>query len=292
MYAAPEQIVGTRTGPWTDVHAMGLILTEVLTDRAAYRIGTPQMLMAQALAPIRPSPGAMGFDVGEWEAVIQRALAIAPRDRFANAHEFLAALESSMARASVPGNRAPIDTSAEQTHWMGSSAPNSDTRVTGEPRISNPPASLQPTKKPESNASDTTRSRQPKPNLALRATLIAFAAFGSATATWIAFRQPPVGTAITDAAAALAPARLSRNATPAPPSTAPAPASVQRPDPPAAPTPAAAPATEPPAALPPPALPTPAPANPPAAHSHHGSHARSGSTRRSAPGGQAQVPLE
>jgi serine/threonine-protein kinase len=30
--AAPEQLSGSRTGPWTDVYALGLLLTEVLTD--------------------------------------------------------------------------------------------------------------------------------------------------------------------------------------------------------------------------------------------------------------------
>lgn len=35
-YGAPEQFSGARTGPWTDVHAMVLLLTELLTDRAPY----------------------------------------------------------------------------------------------------------------------------------------------------------------------------------------------------------------------------------------------------------------
>ena len=33
-YAAPEQMSYGRTGPWTDVHALGLILTQMLTGRA------------------------------------------------------------------------------------------------------------------------------------------------------------------------------------------------------------------------------------------------------------------
>ena len=35
-YAAPEQVQYSRTGPWTDVHALGLILTELLTDEPPY----------------------------------------------------------------------------------------------------------------------------------------------------------------------------------------------------------------------------------------------------------------
>jgi len=35
-YAAPEQVTFSRTGPWTDVHALGLILTELLTGEAPF----------------------------------------------------------------------------------------------------------------------------------------------------------------------------------------------------------------------------------------------------------------
>ena len=35
-YAAPEQITYSRTGPWTDVHALGLLLTELLTDEPPF----------------------------------------------------------------------------------------------------------------------------------------------------------------------------------------------------------------------------------------------------------------
>ena len=35
-YAAPEQVTFSRTGPWTDVHALGLVLSELLTDEAPF----------------------------------------------------------------------------------------------------------------------------------------------------------------------------------------------------------------------------------------------------------------
>src|SRR5262249_24883921 len=34
-YAAPEQLSGSPTGPWTDVHALGLLITELLSGRRA-----------------------------------------------------------------------------------------------------------------------------------------------------------------------------------------------------------------------------------------------------------------
>src|SRR5438552_1941050 len=37
--AAPEQLAGARTGPWTDVFSLGLLLAELLTDRAPLPAG-------------------------------------------------------------------------------------------------------------------------------------------------------------------------------------------------------------------------------------------------------------
>src|SRR5215510_4295830 len=43
-YAAPEQITYARTGPWTDVHALGLLLTELLTDELPFAAGRDELL--------------------------------------------------------------------------------------------------------------------------------------------------------------------------------------------------------------------------------------------------------
>ena len=95
-YAAPEQVSGTRTGPWTDVHALALLLTEMLTDRAPY-VGDEAMgLHLEVLSSTRPTPAKFGVDVGAWEPVIAHAAAIRPAERFASAGEFLAALEATL----------------------------------------------------------------------------------------------------------------------------------------------------------------------------------------------------
>ncbi len=96
MYAAPEQIGGARTGPWTDVHALALIFTEVLTDRAPYDGDDLTTLYGQVLSPQRPTPAARGRDVGALEPVLRKALALKPDERFRNAGEFLMALEEAM----------------------------------------------------------------------------------------------------------------------------------------------------------------------------------------------------
>lgn len=92
QYASPEQISATRTGPWTDVHALGLIFTELLTGAAPYSGADTSELYAAILSPRRPSPAKAGIDVGCWEAVLERALAFRPADRFQDAGALLRAL--------------------------------------------------------------------------------------------------------------------------------------------------------------------------------------------------------
>ncbi len=101
-YAAPEQLSGARTGPWTDVHALGLILTEVLTDRAVYPGKTLNALMVEALSRVRPTPAKFGVDVGPWEPILARAVALRPDDRYPNAGDLLDALEAALPEATRP----------------------------------------------------------------------------------------------------------------------------------------------------------------------------------------------
>jgi eukaryotic-like serine/threonine-protein kinase len=112
-YAAPEQVAFSRTGPWTDVHALGLILTEVMTDEPPYSEQDPDAhLFEQVMAARRPTPGGKGFDVGPFESVISKALSLSPRERFRNAAELLEALEQAKAgRALAVRDTAPATVS-------------------------------------------------------------------------------------------------------------------------------------------------------------------------------------
>ena len=94
-YAAPEQVSYSRTGPWTDVHALGLILTELLTDQPPY-VDDDAHLFELVMSPSRPTPASKGRDVGAFEPIIAKALAFSPRERWADAGEMLAVLEASL----------------------------------------------------------------------------------------------------------------------------------------------------------------------------------------------------
>jgi eukaryotic-like serine/threonine-protein kinase len=73
-YAAPEQISQGRSGPWTDVHGMGLVLTEMLTDAMAFEGEEVAVLFQQIVDRARPTPARRGVQIGPWEEVLQRAL--------------------------------------------------------------------------------------------------------------------------------------------------------------------------------------------------------------------------
>lgn len=123
-YAAPEQLSGARTGPWTDVHALGLLLSEVLTDRPAYVATDLIKLYPEALNPKRPTPGHLGVDVGPWEDLIDRALSLRPDDRFADAGEFLAALDQALVRPATAASAA-----VTAAHPAVAASPSTDPRV-------------------------------------------------------------------------------------------------------------------------------------------------------------------
>ena len=100
-YAAPEQFQFSRTGPWTDVYALGLILTEVLTDQPPY--DPNRSPYEEATATARPTPAKLGVDVGAAaERVLARAVAVAPSARQTDARELLRELEEAAKAGSAP----------------------------------------------------------------------------------------------------------------------------------------------------------------------------------------------
>lgn len=102
-YATPEQVSGTRTGPWTDVHQIAMVIVEMLINRSPYRHGDMMDVHMQALSPLRPTPARFGLDVGSWEPVLAKALSVKPSDRYGNAGELLTEL-----MANVPDVVKPI----------------------------------------------------------------------------------------------------------------------------------------------------------------------------------------
>lgn len=97
-YAAPEQFTPKRfgaSGPWTDVHALGLVLVELLTDRPANPGEDLVECLESATNLQRPSPQGRGAVVSaELEAVVMRAVALSTDARYRDATAFAAALRA------------------------------------------------------------------------------------------------------------------------------------------------------------------------------------------------------
>ncbi|BDG10668.1 serine/threonine-protein kinase [Anaeromyxobacter paludicola] len=93
-YMAPEQIRGRRGDPRTDVYAVGTILYEMLTAHLPYESANPRALLKAKVdeEPRPPSYHVPGFDP-KLEALLLRAVARDPRDRYASAALLLHDLE-------------------------------------------------------------------------------------------------------------------------------------------------------------------------------------------------------
>jgi hypothetical protein len=92
------------------VHALGLLLSEVMTDMPPFSDPDPHAhLFEQVMATLRPTPGSKGRDVGVFEPVLAKALALSPRDRFRSAGELLSALEEA-GKAGTDFEAGPGDT--------------------------------------------------------------------------------------------------------------------------------------------------------------------------------------
>ncbi len=100
QYGAPEQFNRSygATGPWTDVYALALSAAEMLAGREALEgDDLVQLAFCSSNPERRPTPKALGADVPDAiEQVFAKALAVRPDDRYANAGEFLDALNVAM----------------------------------------------------------------------------------------------------------------------------------------------------------------------------------------------------
>ncbi len=98
-YVAPERIQGGETGPWSDVYALGCMLFFALTGRVVFPFEEPERkLWAHISEP--PPAAAVSPAV---DAVVARALAKDPRERFQSAPALAAALHEAVGDGPVVG---------------------------------------------------------------------------------------------------------------------------------------------------------------------------------------------
>lgn len=96
-YMAPEQVHGEPVGPFTDVYALGIVLFEMLTNVLPFSADTPVAVLLKQIGEEPPSPRLIAPNLPEAiDAVVRRALAKAPRARYATAGEFAQAVDRAL----------------------------------------------------------------------------------------------------------------------------------------------------------------------------------------------------
>lgn len=91
-YVAPEQIEGKQIDPRTDVYSLGCVLYEILTGRMPYERDTEVSVMYAHMNDAPPAASTLRPEISVgMDAVIAKALAKKPDDRFSTCRELVAA---------------------------------------------------------------------------------------------------------------------------------------------------------------------------------------------------------
>nr|HID13905.1 hypothetical protein [Anaerolineae bacterium] len=101
-YMAPEQGMGQAGDERADIYSLGVVLYQLVTGRLPFGADTPLGIVLKHINEPLPPPTALNPDLPAGiEAVIMRALAKDPGDRYQTAKEFAADLQRAMAGQSI-----------------------------------------------------------------------------------------------------------------------------------------------------------------------------------------------
>jgi len=114
-YMSPEQVDGRPISPRSDIYSLGIVLYQMLTGYVPFGGDTPSAIMLAHVTKMPMPPSQLSaFVTPEIEAVVMRALAKNPQQRFANVREMAQAFSQAVnIRRPMPTTRvAPIASQA------------------------------------------------------------------------------------------------------------------------------------------------------------------------------------
>ena len=104
QYLSPEQAQGHAVGARSDLYSIGIVLYELLTGKVPFEADSAVTIALKQVSEAPVPPSHINPHVTpELESVVLRALAKEPEDRFADADEFIAALDAAASR--IPSAR-------------------------------------------------------------------------------------------------------------------------------------------------------------------------------------------
>ena len=108
-YMAPEQFIGQGIDHRADLFACGVLLYRMLTGRRAFT-GATQEVMYKILNEDPPAPSVVtkGMRPAAYDAVVARAIAKKPADRYPDAAAMRAALQALSRAPATPGAKATV----------------------------------------------------------------------------------------------------------------------------------------------------------------------------------------
>ncbi len=132
-YMSPEQANGIPLDARSDIYSVGIVLFELLTGREPYLADTPLALMLKHINQPLPSVRELRPEVTEnIEAVIQRATAKEPNDRYSSAGDVARAFSEALRLAP----------------FIGGTGDNPTAPPSGANRLTPPPMTPRPTTQP------------------------------------------------------------------------------------------------------------------------------------------------
>lgn len=119
-YMSPEQFMGQRVGPQADLFSVGVILFELLTGEKPFAGQSVTTIMQKVLTAPAPDVSAINPSLPrKLDAVLKKALAKRPSERFQRAGDFARALQEAVGQTSsayVDGDATLIGHAMEETN--------------------------------------------------------------------------------------------------------------------------------------------------------------------------------